>query len=243
LSRGEHTAQPRSPFLKGALDGLPFFIVIMPFAVLFGVMSTQAGLNMIQVMGFSFLVIAGAAQLTALQLMTEQAPTIIVIITALAVNLRMAMYSAALTPHFGEAPFWKRAFAAYFLFDQPYALSALEFEKNPDLTLAQKLQYYFGVALPIACLWWIATFLGALLHEHIPTNLGVDFAIPISFLALIAPMLRTIAHLATAMTSCILVILFADFPNGSGLLAASIIALIVGAQIDARLETRREARK
>jgi predicted branched-subunit amino acid permease len=47
-------------------------------------------------MTMTVLVIAGAAQFTALALLEEQAPMLIVIIAALAVNLHMAMYSAAL---------------------------------------------------------------------------------------------------------------------------------------------------
>ena len=67
---------------------------------------------------FSLVVIAGAAQFTALQLLQEEAPTVIVLISALAVNLRMAMYSASLTPYIGSAPLWQRAFAAYLTVDQ-----------------------------------------------------------------------------------------------------------------------------
>ena len=56
----------------------------------------KCGLDLIETMTMTVLVIAGAAQFTALALLEEQAPTLIVIIAALAVNLRMAMYSAAL---------------------------------------------------------------------------------------------------------------------------------------------------
>ena len=92
------TETTKSIFRSGARDAAPFTLVVGPFAILFGVVATEAGLNLLETMSFSFLVIAGAAQLTALQLMVDQAPTIIVIASALAVNLRMAMYSASLTP-------------------------------------------------------------------------------------------------------------------------------------------------
>ena len=41
------------------------------------------------------LVVAGASQITAVQLLADGVPIVIVLISALAVNLRMAMYSAA----------------------------------------------------------------------------------------------------------------------------------------------------
>ena len=101
-----------SSFWRGLRDGLPFLIVVGPFAMLFGVLATEAGLAIHETMGFSVVVIAGAAQFTALQLMNENAPTLVIIASALAVNLRMAMYSASITPHLGQLPLWKRAIAA-----------------------------------------------------------------------------------------------------------------------------------
>ncbi|MDP7149776.1 MAG: AzlC family ABC transporter permease, partial [Paracoccaceae bacterium] len=85
-------SQVNGAFWSGFRQGLPFILVIVPFALLFGVIATEAGLSIVETLGFSVVVIAGAAQFTALQLMTEQAPTLIVLASALAVNLRMAMY-------------------------------------------------------------------------------------------------------------------------------------------------------
>ena len=88
------TTTEKSDFVQGMLAGLPFTVFAIPFALLFGVVATEAGLHVAEVMGFSLLVIAGAAQFTAVQLMTENTPVWVVLAAALAVNLRMAMYSA-----------------------------------------------------------------------------------------------------------------------------------------------------
>jgi predicted branched-subunit amino acid permease len=229
----------RHPFLQGALDSLPFFIVIVPFGALFGVIATEAGMNLAQVMGFSVLVVAGASQLTALQLLTDNAPTVIVIVTALAVNVRMAMYSASLAPHLGGASLWKRAFAAYFLFDQPFALSTMAFEKHPDRSTADKLAYFLGTGMPLGVSWYIATFSGAVLGEKMPSGLGVDFAVPITFLAVVAPMLKSLAHVAAAMTSVILVLALSFMPYGTGLLVAAVVALLVGFLVETWTESQR----
>ncbi|MEM9792325.1 MAG: AzlC family ABC transporter permease, partial [Pseudomonadota bacterium] len=73
---------PRSAFLSGLTAGLPFVIVVIPFAVLFGVVATEAGLDLLQTMAMSFLVIAGASQFVAVQLLVDQAPTLIILATA-----------------------------------------------------------------------------------------------------------------------------------------------------------------
>ncbi len=115
----------KSVFLRGLRDGAPFLIVAIPFALIFGVVATDAGLYLAQTIGFSLLVIAGAAQFAALQLMLEDASIAFVLAAALAVNLRMAMYSAALVPHLGAAPLWQRALVSYVNFDQSYMRSIL----------------------------------------------------------------------------------------------------------------------
>lgn len=225
-------------FRSGTVDSLPFYIVVLPFGLVFGVLGMEAGLNLTQVMSMSFLVVAGASQLTALQLISDNAPTIIVITAALAVNLRMAMYSASLVPHMGQAPFWLRGLAAYFLFDQPYGMSMLKFENRPNLSIAEKYGYFLGIGMPMAILWYLTTLVGAVLGEKLPAELGMEFAVPIMFLAIVAPMLKSIAHIATAFSSVVCVLLFSFMPYGSGLLVAALIALCVGTGVETWVENR-----
>jgi predicted branched-subunit amino acid permease len=181
-------------------------------------------------------VIAGAAQFTALQLMSENAPTLVVIASALAVNLRMAMYSASLTPHLGALPFWRRAFVAYTLVDQSYALSTLEYEKNPEMTLAQKASYFLGCITPVLPNWYFWTLIGAMVGQAIPAGLALDFAVPITFIAMIGPMLRTGAHVAAAFVSVACAVIFAFLPWNLGLMVAGVAGMITGAQTELWLE-------
>ncbi len=223
-----------SAFRQGVLAGLPFLLIGVPFAVLFGVVATEAGLNVAQTIGFSLLVIAGASQFTAIQLMTENAPVLIVITAALAVNLRMAMYSASLQPHLGEASFGQRALAAYLNVDASYALGIQKFEEEPDWPVIDKLMYFCGTMLFMFPLWVIGTWVGALTGDALPESLDLDFAMPIMFLALTAPMIKTLAHLAAAITSVIGALLLSFLPSGIGLLIAAMIAMAVGAEIERR---------
>ncbi|TQS71440.1 AzlC family ABC transporter permease [Rhodobacteraceae bacterium] len=231
----------RTSFLRGCRASLPFVLVILPFGLLFGATATEAGFNMLEVLGFSFLVIAGASQFTALQLMSDQASTIMVIITSLAVNLRMAMYSASLAPYLGRAPRWQHALIAYFLVDQVYAVSVADYETHPQETLSHKLAVYAGAAFAVVPFWYISTVAGAVLGRTIPPEFALDFAIPITFLAMIAPALRTFAHVAAALVSVTVSLLLAFLPVGSGLLVAASCAMVTGAQVE-KWQTRRRAR-
>ncbi len=229
------TQTPRAAFWRGLRDCAPFVLVAGPFGALFGVVGTEAGLNLTEVMGFSIVVIAGASQFAALQLMLDQAPTIIVLMSAVAVNLRMAMYSASLAAHLGPAPLWQRALVAYMNVDQTYAVSVLEYEANPALTLPEKMAYFFGTCVPIVPVWCIATYVGALVGEAVPSEWGLEFMVPIAFLSMVAPALRTMAHVAAAIAAVVLAIAFAGLPFNLGLMPAGIGAMIVGAEVERRM--------
>ena len=231
---------PKSAYLRGVVDGLPFILVIIPFATLFGLLAVEAGLNVIEALVFSLVVIAGAAQFTALQLMQEDAPTIIVLASALAVNLRMAMYSASLTPYIGSAPLWQRALAAYLTVDQSYMVSVAQFEKEPQMTVPQRIAYFFGAVTPVVPLWYIFTVVGAMLGSRVPDSWALDFALPITFLAMIAPMFRTLAHVVAAFVAVVVSLLAVGVPFSLGIIIAGVAGMVAGAQAELWLERRRE---
>ncbi|PID36480.1 MAG: branched-chain amino acid transporter AzlC [Rhodobacterales bacterium] len=228
----------RRALFQGVRDGLPYVLVIVPFALLFGVVATEAGLKVAEVLGFSVLVIAGAAQFTAVSQMAADTPTLIIILTAAAVNLRMAMYSASLVPHLGAAPLWKRALVAYLMVDQAYVVSIAKYELEPELTLSAKLAYYFGIMVPIAPAWYSASLVGAVVGGAIPPEYALDFAIPITFLAMIAPMLKTLPHVVAAATSVGVALAASGLPYGTGLLIAGMAAMGAGALVEIWLERR-----
>lgn len=227
-------ASSKTAYLRGILASVPFTIMAAPFGLLFGVVGTEAGLNLAEVMGFTLIVIAGAAQFTAVQLMVDEAPTIIVLISGLAVNLRMMMYSAALQPHLGGAPLWQRMTAAYTMFDQTFAVSLAEYEANLDSSVASKAAYYLGAATPLVPVWVACTWLGAVLGTAIPEAFALDFAMPILFIAMIGPALRSLAHIGAAVTAVILALSFAWLPFNLGLIAAALPAMVVGAELERR---------
>ena len=228
----------KSAFWAGVRDGAPFIFVAGPFALLFGVLATEAGLNVFEVMTFSLVVIAGAAQFTALQVLQNDAPTVVVILSALAVNLRVAMYSAALTPYLGRAPLWQRVFAAYLLVDQSYALSHAKFEAAPEMTVPQRMAYYFGTCLLVMIFWFGMSYVGAAVGTQLPQDLPLDFALPIAFLSMVAPMVRTLPHLIAAVVAVVVGLLAVSVPYSLGLIIAGTAGMMAGAQPEVMLKGR-----
>jgi predicted branched-subunit amino acid permease len=226
-------------FRRGLINAAPFSLVIIPFALLFGVVATEAGLTLFETMSFSVLVIAGASQFTAMQLMADQAPVLIVRATPLAVNLRMAMYSVALTPHLGALPLWQRSLIPYVLVDQTFATAIAGYDRHPGVPLAGKVAYFAGAVAPICPLWHGATFAGAVPGTAIPAGFALDFAVPITFLAMIAPALRTLPHVAAAFVSVAGALALAWVPCSGGLPVAAVAAMATGAQVELLMDRRR----
>lgn len=231
---------PRRAFWRGYRDSSPFILIVFPFGIVFGVVAIEAGFTLGQAMAFTISTYAGAAQLTAIQLLHDGAPLAIVVLTALAVNARMAMYSAALAPHLGDAPLWQRALMGYFMVDQTYALSAMQYEMHPQMSLAAKAGYYFGVATLIWPVWVAGSLAGAVLGNLIPSWVPLGFAVPIAFMAMVGPMLRTLAHMATAFVSIAGALVFSAVPYSLGLLIAAVLAMITGAVVETWMTSRRD---
>lgn len=232
------STNPKSAFWSGFRDGSPFILIVIPFALLFGVISIDAGLDLVETMSMSILVVAGAAQFTAISLLLDHAPTFIVLLTALAVNLRMAMYSAALVPHLGKNPFWLRALMAYFMVDQAFAVAFKKYEEMPEMTGPRKVAYYFGCLAPIVPLWYVFSFVGAIAGRAIPAELSLDFAIPICFIALTAPMMRSLPHFLAALVSVTATLALIWVPYSLGLIIAALLAMMAGAEVERQLKNR-----
>lgn len=231
-------ASPRRAFWEGARDSLPFLIVIIPFGMIFGVLAREAGWTMPQILGMSVFVIAGASQFTALQLLGDQAPLLIVIATSLAVNLRMAMYSASMAPYVGPAPGWQRGLAAYFLTDQTYGVAISRYTRAPALGVRECTAYFFGCALPVCGPWYVATWAGAVAGAAIPAALALDFAVPVTFIAIVAPGLRSLPMIAAAVVSVAVALALSWMPYSLWLLVAAVAAMVTGAGVELWQERR-----
>ena len=218
----------RSSYKKGFVAGLPLLIAYIPFALVFGVVAVDAGLAVYEAIAMSAAVVAGAAQFAALGLLTEDAPVAIAILAGVAVNLRMAMYSAHIAEHWRGASFWQRALAAYVLHDQSYGMSINRYAEGKERTLANRFGWYSGVLTPTTGTWFACTTIGGLLGAQIPAGWSLDFAVPIAFIAIAAPMLKRLPHVAAAGVGVVASLALAWLPLGFGVLAGGALGMLAG---------------
>ena len=109
---------------------------------------------------------------------------------------------------------------------------------SPRMSLKEKVAHYFGASVPICVPWWFATWAGAVLGTAIPAGLALDFAVPITFIALFAPTLRTVPHIAAAAVSVVVALALSWLPWNLWLMVAAGAAMLTGALVEAWRERR-----
>ena len=226
---GRATGAPsRRGFLAGAWAAVPVLFAVGPFGIIFGTIATEAGFDLVQTMTMTALVIAGASQIAAIQVLADEGSALLAIFTGAVVNLRMAMYSASIAVHWEGAPMLWRVPAAFFLHDQTFALSLARYRARPGEPLSDRLGFYFGIGIATVTVWIACSYLGAVVGSRIPSGWGVEFAAPATFVAVVAPMLRGTPTIAAAVTSAVLAVALAGLPGGLGLVAATTGGIAAG---------------
>lgn len=215
-------------FRAGAWAAVPVLLAVAPFGFIFGALASEAGLDAVEAMAMTSIVTAGASQIAALQLMRDGAPALVAVLTGAVVNLRMAMYSASIALHWQGVPMLWRVIAGYFLHDQAYALSMRRYRERPDETLPDRLGFYFGVGVITVATWVSASYLGVVAGRLIPPDWGLSFAVPVTFLAVLAPLVRGRANIVAAIVASAAALALDGLPYGLGLLAAAALAMAAG---------------
>jgi branched chain amino acid efflux pump len=225
---GDASAPPsRNAELRaGALRVLPLMLGVVPFGTVAGIAAVDAGLTTAQALAISPIVFAGASQVAAVGLYAGGAPLLVVVFTALVINLRFAIYSASLASYLGHLPLRWKAPLAYLLTDQAYVLSAAHYEERA-LTKPSPF-FYLGAALSLWLTWQVSTALGVLVGASLGSGMNLEFAIPLTFLALLIPGVRDRRTLMVGLSSGLVAVVAAPLPAGLGLVAALAVGLTVG---------------
>ena len=173
-------------------------IPVVPFGLIFGVLSIDIGFTPIETMGMSLIIFGGASQIVLLQLFSGGASSLIIISSVGAVNSRHLLYGAVVSEHLSDLRLIWKIIISYFLVDQAFARSNEYFKRNND---SNKYFHLFGGGLTCWFIWQTTTFLGIVLGAFIPEKLGLSFAVPLTFLALLVNDFRKFVNVIVIIIS------------------------------------------
>ena len=185
-------------FSRGIIDVSPLMIPVVPFGLIFGVLSIDIGFTPIETMGMSLIIFGGASQIVLLQLFSGGASSLIIISSVGAVNSRHLLYGAVVSEHLSDLRLIWKIIISYFLVDQAFARSNEYFKRNND---SNKYFHLFGGGLTCWFIWQTTTFLGIVLGAFIPEKLGLSFAVPLTFLALLVNDFRKFVNVIVIIIS------------------------------------------
>jgi predicted branched-subunit amino acid permease len=217
----------QSFFKMGFKEMLPITTGVIPFGAIVGTICSDAQFSFVQTLGMNVLVYAGASQLAADELMTKQAASIVVVVTGLIINLRFLLYSAALSPVVQRSSFLVKLVSAYMLTDQSYAVMSANQDKLP--TNKDAIEFYFGASMCMMLVWHTSTVAGYIFGNFAPASLALDFAVPLSFVALVIPTLKNKNFVLVALFSSLASILLHSLPYKTGLIVTSGLAIALAA--------------
>lgn len=223
----------RRAFFAGFKDVIPIAVPGIPFGFVLGVVIADSGLDQLTAWASSPIILAGAAQLAAIELLAEQASAAVVLVTVAFINSRHLMYSAAMRPRFAGFPGWFRAVGPYVLIDQSFALAL---SQPDDLDDRFRMWHFFGSGTFLWIMWMCATGTGVLVGDVTEPEWQLGFAVPILFGGLMILSITNRAGAVAAAVGAIVSVIGSGFPQGSGVLLAIVLGVAAGGFIETRTE-------
>jgi 4-azaleucine resistance transporter AzlC len=209
---------------------LPLLLGVIPFGLVFGVLGVASGLTETQTIFMSSIIFAGASQVVFAQLWAAGSAYLIIGSSVALINLRHVLYSVAVSEHLKKLSFKWRVILAYLLTDEAFAVSIQRFNTYGGSRPVHFFMFGAGSALWIA--WQISTVVGVIAGSTIPENWELAFAIPLTFIAVVVPLLKNFSTIICALTSSLIAICGQSLPWNSWILVAAFGGILLGALIE-----------
>ena len=217
-------------FLAGCRDEAPLQLGVVPFGMLYGIGAIQAGMPVWVAQLASAVVFAGAAQLVIVQMLAVGAGALPIGLTSGLLNLRHMLYSMSIAEHVRHLPRRWRLLLAYLLTDEAYAVAILRYQVTPAPDDRPDLRHWYllGCGFTLWLTWQLSTAAGLLFGASVPAGWDIDFAVPLTFIALLAMLMKERAGQAAALVAALAALAFAALPYKLGLVVAIVLGLVAG---------------
>lgn len=234
-------SEAKKNFWDGVRAEIPLLIGVFPFGMIYGALALNAGLSISAAQLMSSIVFAGSAQFITTQLVHEGAPALVILLTIAVVNLRHMLYSASLAPYLKNLSLRWKAVLSYLLTDEAYAPSIIKYEKDGVTPFSH--WFVLGAGFALWFNWQVSTALGILLADYLADknileNSPLDFALPLTFIAMVVPVLKNRPMIAAALSAGIVALLAYSLPFKLGLILAALTGILVGTILEGRKSRR-----
>ncbi|MFL2818122.1 MAG: AzlC family ABC transporter permease [Candidatus Puniceispirillales bacterium] len=213
-------------FKQGILEELPLQLGVFPFGVIYGVMAIESGLTPMQAFLMSSIIFGGASQIAFVQLISNASPFGVIVTTVGAINSRHFLYSISMIEFLKNLSLKWRVILAYLLTDEAYAVSIRKFMNCTD----KKFLHFhlLGSGITLFLSWQTSTLVGVLLGGDLPQFLNLQFIIPLTFIAIIIPMIKSISTCLVVISSAFSGLIFKNLDINFWIVISGFIGVLVG---------------
>ncbi len=217
-------------FLAGIRAQAPILLGIIPFGMIYGIAALEAGLSPAVAIGMSVIVFAGSSQFIAAQLFAAGAPGLIIVLTTFIVNLRHMLYSASIAPYTRHLPRHWKFILPFGLTDEVYAVVITHYRQQDAAALRRGNDHWFflGAGFTLWSSWVSSSIVGVLLGASVPAGWSLDFALALTFIALLIPTLEDRPTVTAALLAGITAVLARDLRYNLGLVLAVLVGIGAG---------------
>jgi len=219
-------------FWDGVRAEIPLLIGVFPFGMIYGALALNAGLSAFASQMMSSIVFAGSSQFVTAQLVQDAAPGFVIILTIAVVNLRHMLYSASLAPYLKNLSLKWKFLLSYLLTDEAYAPSIIKYKKEGVNPFSH--WFLLGAGFSLWFTWQVSTALGIFLGTEMPEDIPLEFALPLTFIAMVVPILKKRPMIAAAVSAGITALLAYHLPFKLGLILAALVGIIIGTVLEGR---------
>ena len=196
MKRNTENAEMKRTVKSAFISTIPVMTGYVVLGFGFGIVLKSAGYGIPFAFAMSLLIYAGSMQYVAVGLLTGGASLVTVALTTLMVNARHLFYGISmLTKYRGTGK--RKPYLIFALTDETYSLVCHD---HPDITPAQRTDYYFFVSLFNQAYWVVGSVIGSVIGTLISFNSeGIDFALTALFLTVFLDQWMTVKKHTPAM--------------------------------------------
>lgn len=215
---------PRKLFWRGTVAMIPLSVAVIPWGLLAGSFAIDAGLNALESQALSAILFAGSAQLVATGMLKAGAGLATLLLTTFFITSRHFLYSVSMRQKVSPLPLKWRLTLGFLLTDELFAVCGQQSEKQFNRW------YALGAGLSFYLAWNAATLAGIIAGSYIPAlnQLGLEFAVAATFIALVIPHVVNLPVVTAVMVSLVLSVMLNHWQVEGALMIASIGGMLAG---------------
>lgn len=212
--------------LKGFMDMMPLNLAVIPWGILCGSLAIQRDFSVLEALLMPLIVFAGSAQLVATELIGGNAPLATVLFTTFIISSRHFLYGLSLRDKMKVLRNKWRYPLGFLLTDELFALST----HSQAFKGKVRLIYALASGGSFYLCWLVWNVIGIFAGSYLPdlTTLGLDFAIAVTFIALVVPAIKNLPILVTVIVSGLCSVTFKLLAWELDLVISALLGMIAG---------------